>query len=104
MIKYNLNNLIKIECYDFTPSIWYTYKKKKTFLGFVTRKEGVYSRPYDNLKIKPIKNHTVINEIIFKNPNVILTFQSNISKIYYFDNLCDARMFYNEIINNGKWI
>jgi hypothetical protein len=105
---YNLDKLIKVVYHDFYPSTWYIYKKEKKFLGFITQKEGVYyellSCTYEGLDIP--KNHTLIDGVIYENPEVILYYQADHSKHYYFNTFDEAKEFVENITFNGnhcKW-
>lgn len=104
MEKYNLDKLIKVSCEDFYRSRWFYYKKEKKLLGFVTIKEGVYSVVHDiYLGTEPPENCTIINYIIYENPEVTLYYQDNISKKYYFKSYNEAKNFVNEVTKSGNW-
>ena len=104
MNKYNLDKLVKVECNDFYPTRWYRYEKEKKFLGFVTQKEGIYEEIWDNyLGLEVPKNHTLIDGVVYKNPEVILHYQADHSKSYYFNSFKEAKKFADEITAHGRW-
>lgn len=104
MTKYNLEKLVKIECNDFYPARFYSYKKEKKFFGFVTQKEGFYSNTlYNYLGLEAPKNYTLKNGVLYENPQVILYYQSDYSKTYYFNSFDEAKKFSDEITKKGRW-
>ena len=106
MNKYNLDKLVKIECNDFYPSNWYRFEKEKKRFGIVTVKEGIYHEPWDNyLGFKVPETHTLINGIVYENPEVILHYQAGHSKVYYFNSFDEAKKFTDEITEkSGRWL
>lgn len=105
MNKYNLDKLVKVECNDFYPARRYRYEKEKKFLGFVTKKEGIYKEIWDNyLGLEVPKNHTLKNGVIYENPEVILHYQADHSKAYYFNSFEEAKKFADEITALGRWL
>ena len=104
MNKYNLDKLIKVECHDFYPSKWYSYKKERKFLGIVWRKEGIYSNHWhDYLGFEVPEYRTLKNNLIYENPEVLLHYQGGYSKTYYFHSFIDAKKFADEITSVGRW-
>jgi hypothetical protein len=106
MEKYNLNKLIKVVCCDFAESGFYEYKKEIKFLGIIIRKQGFY---YNLIRSsyegnKEPKNHTLINGIVYENPEVRLYFESGHVKINYFKELNEAKAFARRITSIGTWI
>ncbi len=100
MVKYNLDKLIKVECNDFKPSMWYSFEKKKTFLGFVIQNDGVYTF---NTKTELPVNHILKDNTVYEIPEVILYYQGDYSEIYYFNSYDEAKKFADEITNVGRW-
>jgi hypothetical protein len=107
MEKFNLDKLIKIECKDFCESYFYTYKPEKKFLNFIIQKEGIYRQLFSKYEglIAP-ENHTIKNGIIYRNPKVILYYQNDFSKTYYFNSFNEANEFYEKIahLTSNIWI
>jgi hypothetical protein len=104
MNKYNLDKLVKVECNDFYPARWYRYEKEKKFFGFVTQKAGIYKEVWDNyLGLEVPKNHTLKNGVVYENPEVILHYQADHSKVYYFNSFDEAKKFADEITALGRW-
>ena len=110
MEKYNLEKLVKIECNDFAKSKWYKYKKNRKFFGIVTQKEGIYFDIFDIYELSDTylgmevpKNHTLKNGVVYENPEVILHYQADITKVYYFNSLDEAKKFTDEITAIGRW-
>lgn len=105
MNKYNLDKLVKVECNDFHYTMWYKYKKEKKFLGFVTQKEGIYEEVWGSnyLGLEVPKNHILKDGKIYENPEVILYFQNNHSKVYYFNSFDEAKKFADKITAQGRW-
>lgn len=105
MEKYNLEKLVRVKVNDFFKSNYYIFKEeKKSF--FNRQKKGFYYRffgqPFEGENCP--KNHTLIDGVVYENPEVILSYQGGISKTYYFDNLKDAKDFANKFIDRYKWI
>jgi hypothetical protein len=105
MIKYNTDKLIKVECHDFTQSLHYSYlKEKKSFWGS-TKKEGVYHNIFDYyMEPEELEYYTIKDGKVFENPVVILHYQNDISKSYYFDDFESAKRFADNLTNDRKWI
>ena len=104
MNRYNLDKLVKVECNDFCPSIWYRYEKEKKFFGFVTQKEGIYTEVWNNyLGLEVPKNHTLKNGVVYENPEVILHYEAGHSKVYYFNSFEKAKKFADEVTTLGRW-
>jgi hypothetical protein len=105
MVKYNLDKLIKIEYNDFKPSMRYSFKKKKTFLGFVIQKDGVYDAFGFNIELPVIPvNHILKDNTVYEIPEVILYYQGDYSEIYYFNSYDEAKKFADKIEHKiNKW-
>lgn len=107
MNKFNLEKLVKVRVNDFYPSIWYyyfTFKPKKYFWQS-ERKEGVYREMLEMEYIKGVpKNHTLKNNVIYENPEVVMYFQGGVETKKYFDNLKDAQAFAEEITKGKNWL
>ena len=108
MKKYNLDKLVKVRVIDFYPSVWCKFiegKEKKYFWQTET-KEGIYSC-YINLKYlgdKDLKNHTIINGIVYENPEVELSFEGDVSTKKYFLTLDEAQLFANKLTKGKNWL
>jgi hypothetical protein len=105
MEKYNLDKLVKVVCKDYTPTIWYTFKEEKRFLGFVVREEGIYDI-FDRLVELP-ENFTRTEYIVYKNPHVILSYEGDYEKTYVFNTYETAQKFAEGILSmqpNKIWI
>ncbi len=99
MDLYNLEKLVKIEVCDFYPSVWYTWKPKKTFLGMTTQKEGVYFSVWDSFETTTIpKNLVLKNDTLYEKPIVTLYYESKAEKTYRFETLQEA----NEFMDKAK--
>lgn len=104
MNKYNLDKLVKVECNDFKFAQWYIYKKKITFLGITIQEEGVYHKLFERYTGRAeMMNHTVKDGEIYENPEVVLHYQANHSKRYFFDSFEKAKEFADQITNTGRW-
>lgn len=104
MNKYNLDKLVKVECNDFYPAKWYRYEKEKKFLGIIIQKEGIYMEIWNYyLGFEVPKYHTLKNGVVYENPEVILHYQADHSKSYYFNSFDEAKKFADEITALGRW-
>lgn len=104
MTKYNLDKLVKVECNDFYPARWYTYEKEEKFWKFITQREGIYKNIFGTyLGLEVPANHTLRNGVVYENPEVILHYQADHSKAYYFNSYEEAKKFADEITEFGKW-
>lgn len=105
MEKYNLDKLVKVECKDFYPTDRYYYLKEIKFLGIIIRKEGIYEifikTKYLGFNVP--KFYTLINDEVYNNPEVILYYQGNYSKTYYFDTYDEAKKFADKVTELGRW-
>lgn len=105
MEKYNLDKLIKVKCYDFFISRYYCYRKEKKLLWFITQKEGIYTSWLDEYYgFKVPENHILKNETVYEIPEVVLTYNDNITKRYYFNTFEEAKQFANQLTSNGRWL
>lgn len=105
MEKYNLDKLVKVECSDFYESVYYSYQKEKKFLGITIRKEGIYDELFENyIGFDLPQYHTLIDNEVYNNPEVILYYQGNYSKTYYFDSYDEAKKFADDITKLGRWL
>lgn len=98
MDLYNLEKLVKIEVCGFYPSVWYTWKPKKTILGITTQKEGIYHNVWNSFETEKIPDNLVLkNEILYNKPIVTLYYESKIEKTYRFDTLKEANEFRDKV-------
>jgi len=106
MNKYNLDKLVKVSLLDFRKSGWYSYKTEKRFLGFITRKAGIYELSFlgdkDPLMEIP-KDHVFEDGIVYIKPSVVLHYQADHSKEYFFETFKDAMFFSEQITSVGRW-
>jgi hypothetical protein len=104
MKKYNLDKLVKVECNNFYYSMRYSYQKKIKFLGITIKKEGIYDDLFrEYLGFDPPKNHSLIDNVVYNNPDVTLYYQGNYSKTYHFDSYNEAKNFSDKITEIGRW-
>ena len=105
MIKYNLDKLIRVRLLNYRVSDDYYYRKeKRRWWGYV-EKEGVYCGwTGEYVGLEPPINHTMTSSTIYENPRVILDYQSDIRKVYYFERFEDAVKFANELTEGKNWI
>lgn len=104
MNKYNLDKLVKVECNDFYPSRYYTYREAVKILGFVIQKEGIYSSVFDRYVGPDVpKYHTLIDGKVYENAEVILHYEAGHAKVYYFNSFSEAIKFSDEITALGRW-
>jgi hypothetical protein len=104
MEKYNLDKLVKVECNDFYISRRYDYQNEIKFLGITISKEGIYDNLYHKyLGFDPPQYYTLKDKEIYNNPEVILHYQGNYSKTYYFDSYNEAKNFSDKITELGRW-
>ena len=105
MEMYNLQKLIKISCFDFYRSNFYSYKSEIKLFGIIFRKEGVYHNAINSYYIGGVpENHVLKNGVVYEKPEVRLFFQSGCIKQFHFDDLNSAKKFANDITSNGNWI
>jgi len=105
MEKYNLDKLIKVVVNDFYPSRWYYFKPEKKIFGKVIRKEGFYNWIYHSqIGMEAPKNHIIKDNQMFEKPKVVLGFQGNNTKKYFFDTYDEAKTFASNLTNDRKWI
>jgi hypothetical protein len=105
MNKYNLDKLIKVELNDIYPARWYTMKPEKRFFKvFVTQRAGIYQDfgPYLGMNVP--ENHLIKDGKIYEYPEVILHYENDFSKTYYFKTYDEAKKFADEITETGRWI
>ena len=105
MEKYNLDKLVRIKVNDFHESKWYSFKEEKKS-WFNKQKRGFYRNFIDLTYISedcPL-NHTLKNGIVYENPEVILSYEGNISKTYYFKTLDEAEKFASHFSVEGRWV
>ena len=74
-------------------------------MGFVTQKAGIYRDIFgDYLGDKVPEHHFVKDGNIYEKPEVILHYQADHSKAYYFDTYEQAQKFAEEIVSLGTFI
>lgn len=93
---FNPSKIIKAIIVDKVESKWYKIKKEIKIFGIILRKWGIY----DILGIcdenEVYKTHLLIDGIIYDKPYVIIYFDSNISKTFYFNDYEEGRLFINK--------
>ena len=107
MVKYNLDKLVKVKTYDFTPSVWYKYikGKKKKYFWQTEYIEGVYNTCLGFTYVgEAPKNHVLKDGVVLEKPEVELYFQSGIETSKFFDSLIEAERFVEELTNSRSWI
>lgn len=104
MEKYNTDKLIKVVTNGLIESYWYTYLEEYKILGIVIHKEGFYTTFPNKYKKECPKNHILKDGIVYETSEVILCYQGDYSKTYYFDSYEEAKTFSRGITNNRKWI
>ena len=95
MSNLNADQITEVYSFDFTENPFYTYKPKKTFLGFTTQKEGVYFFFTRNLKPETEeslkKSHNVvINKVVYTKPHVVIKLSDGKKKEVFFDTYEEA--------------
>lgn len=108
MVKHNLDKLVKVRVIDFHPSVWYKFikGKEKKYFWQTEIKEGIY-RDFINLKYledQDLKNHKIINGIVYENPEVELSFGGGLSTKKYFSTLNEAQIFANKLTKGKNWL
>lgn len=106
MNKYNLEKLVKVECMDFSYSLFYRYrkgKKKKYFWGKEI-KEGVYVRYLGYRGMEIPDNHILKDGAILIKPCVELCFSNKEETIRYFETYKEAIAFANELTSGKNWL
>lgn len=105
MEKYNLDKLIKVVINDKYHARWFSYKKEKRFLWFRTRKEGFYEWVWDEfVGVDVPKNHFMKDGVLYEKPEVVLCYQNDYTKTYYFDTYLEAQTFASNLTNDKKYI
>lgn len=106
MTEHNLEKLVKITINDFYPARCYTFKKEIKFFGIVFQEEGYYYKFIrETFESKEIpKNHSIVNNILMEDPEVILSFEDKSFSKHYFKSLKEAHDFVRDIKNKvGIW-
>lgn len=106
MTKYNLDKLIKVSCLLPRPPRVYKRLPEKKIMGMVTRKSGIYNTLVGGEylgDVIPI-NHFGTSSTIYVKPRVILFYEGNIDKTYYFETYDEAKEFADKLTNNKNWI
>jgi len=106
MVYYNLDFLVKVQVTDFQECFLYKYRPEKKWLfGLMNQKAGIYSSLYDDFIGSEIPTgFTVIDGILYDNPEVTLCYADKSEKTYYFDNLSDATEFSEKFTIGDNWI
>lgn len=105
MDKYNLDKLVRVVTNKPYESRWYEFRKEKRFFGRITRKEGFYQWLNDNyIGTEAPRNHFIKDGKLYEKPEVVLCFQDENKKTYYFDSDEDAERFARDLTNDRKWI
>ncbi|MHB8871065.1 MAG: hypothetical protein ACYC5G_01235 [Candidatus Doudnabacteria bacterium] len=105
MERYNLDKLIKVVVNDAYQSRRYEFKKEKSFLGRITTKEGFYYwLDGSYLGMEAPKNHFIKEGKMYEKPEVVLCFENDYQKTYYFDSLELAETFARDLTNARNWI
>lgn len=100
---YNLQQLIKISIKDFQESNYYEYRESKRRWFRKSSPEGIWcTYIYESYIGKSLKNHTVLNGIVYENPKVILYFNNDHTVDKSFKTLEEAVNFGNKIIKDIK--
>lgn len=99
---YNLEKLVKISVSEPVISTWYTYKKRKTFLGIEIVKEGIRSFGYVLANVP--ENHFIDDGKVYTKNKVTLHYEGRYEKNYYFETYKEALEFKDKIKSNkSKW-
>lgn len=94
---FNQNKIIKVILVDKVESKWYKIKKEIKIFGITIRKYGVYDFFKNLCDEKDVyEKHILIDGIIYKKSEVIIYFDSNISKTFYFNDYQEGRLFINK--------
>lgn len=105
---YNLQQLIKISIKGFQKSNYYEYRESKRRWFRKSSPEGIWrtyiyeGHIYEGYIGKSLKNHTVLNGIVYENPKVILYFNNDHTVDKSFKTLEEALNFGNKIIKDIK--
>jgi len=102
---YNIAKLVKVTINNACPARWWSWKPERKILGFTTQKAGYYdyvSGEWHGTEIP--KYHQLIDGKLYENPEVILHYQANHCKTYYFDTYEQAQKFAEEVVSLGVFI
>ena len=110
--KYNTDKLINVVKYGFVESKRYHFQpfvEEKKFLFFTIRdriEEGFYDNNdyYDECYNNVPEYHVYLDGKVYRKPRVILFYQDDYSKDYYFDSNEEAGVFYNILTCTHNWI
>lgn len=105
MTKYNLDKLVKVRCINHRVSDdWYYRKERKRWWGY-TDKEGIYCGwTGDYIGLTPPINHIMTSSTVYIKPRVILNYEGDIAKVYYFESYEEAKKFADELTVGKNWI
>jgi len=105
MNLYNREKIVKVTVNKAYPARWWIWKPEKKILGFTTQKAGYYDWLWKEWHGTHIpEQHQVIDGKLYENPEVILHYQCDHSKTYYFDTYEQAQKFAEEIVSLGTFI
>lgn len=106
MVNYNLDFLVKVQVTDFQECFLYKYRPEKKWLfGLMNQKAGIYEGFYNNYLGSEIpKFYTLIDGVLYDNPECTLYYVDKSKKTYYFDNLSDAMEFSEKFTIGDNWI
>ena len=109
MTKYNLDKLVKVRCINYQLSDDYRYRLRcdswwGRFCGKAD-KEGIYCMwTGDYIGLIPPINHIATSSTVYVKPRVILNYEGDIAKVYYFESYEEAKKFANELTAGKNWI
>lgn len=105
MNLYNRKKLVKVTINKAYPARRWSWKPERKILGFTTQKAGYYDwlrNEWHGTEVP--KYHQLIDGKLHENPEVILHYQADHSKIYYFDTYEQAQKFVEDIVSLGTFI
>ena len=102
---YKLDSIIGVKVFDFYKSSEYKYKSERKIIGIRTVKGGYYTGILYNYyvgKNVPI-NHTLIDGVLYENPEVIIDYKNGKEKSFYFDDYDKAVEFAKRVTDGGDF-
>lgn len=105
MNLYNREKLVKVTVNKACPARWYELRKERKILGFTVQKAGIYRVIFENYLGSDVPEYHFIKDgDLYENPEVILHYQADHGKTYYFDTYEQAQKFAEEIVSLGTFI
>ena len=106
MTTYNLDKMVKVECYGAMIDETREYRKALKIFGITIRPAGIYSTILTDCFIASdiSENEFYENGEIYDKPSVTAYFTDDIRLKRYFDTYEEAVKFYNVLTRSGRWV